>query len=250
MKMVRRRFLHLAGAATALLASPYVVRAQQQAPRTGAPPRSARDRLEEALARIADPNGEGSRACLTIYAQAGRAAADAADARVRAGINLGPLDGAIVSVKDLFDVAGELTRAGSKVLADAPPAATDAPALRRLRAAGAVIVAKTNMTEFAFSGIGANPHYGTPGNPADRTRVARRLLVGRRRSPLRTACARSPSAPIPAGRPAFPPRFAASSGTSRPSRGCRPRARFHCPTRSIRSGRWRGASRPAPRPMR
>jgi len=66
MKMVRRRFLHLAGAATALLASPYVVRAQQQAPRTGAPPRSARDRLEEALARIADPNGEGSRACLTI----------------------------------------------------------------------------------------------------------------------------------------------------------------------------------------
>jgi aspartyl-tRNA(Asn)/glutamyl-tRNA(Gln) amidotransferase subunit A len=172
MQMVRRRFLHLAGAATALLASPYVVQAQQQAPRTGAsPPRSARDRLEEALARIADPNGEGSRACLTIYAQAARAAADAADARARAGISLGPLDGAIVSVKDLFDVAGEPTRAGSKVLADAPPAATDAPVLRRLRAAGAVIVAKTNMTEFAFSGIGANPHYGTPGNPADRTRV-------------------------------------------------------------------------------
>ena len=172
MQMVRRRFLHLAGAATALLASPYVARAQQQAPGSGAPPpRSARDRLEEALARIADPNGEGSRACLTIYTQAARAAADAADARARAGISLGPLDGAIVSVKDLFDVAGEPTRAGSKVLADAPPAATDAPVLRRLRAAGAVIAAKTNMTEFAFSGIGANPHYGTPGNPADRTRV-------------------------------------------------------------------------------
>jgi len=172
MKMVRRQFLHFAGAATAFFAPPYVVRAQAQAPRIGAPPtRSAQDRLEEALARIADPNGEGSRACLTVYAQAARAAADAADARARIGTNLGPLDGAIVTIKDLFDVAGEPTRAGSKVLADAPPATTDAPALRRLRAGGAVIVAKTNMAEFAFSGIGANPHYGTPGNPADRMRV-------------------------------------------------------------------------------
>jgi aspartyl-tRNA(Asn)/glutamyl-tRNA(Gln) amidotransferase subunit A len=172
MKMVRRQFLHFAGAATAFFAPPYVVRAQAQAPRIGGPPtRSAQDRLEEALARIADPNGEGSRACLTVYAQAARAAADAADARARIGTNLGPLDGAIVTIKDLFDVAGEPTRAGSKVLADAPPATTDAPALRRLRAGGAVIVAKTNMAEFAFSGIGANPHYGTPGNPADRMRV-------------------------------------------------------------------------------
>src|SRR5262250_3963652 len=63
------------------------------------------------------------------------------------------------------------TRAGSKVLVDAPPAAIDAPVVRRLRASGAVIVAKTNMVEFAFSGIGLNPHFGTPGNPADRTRV-------------------------------------------------------------------------------
>src|SRR5207248_11546221 len=76
-----------------------------------------------------------------------------------------------ISIKDLFDVAGEPTRAGSKVLVDAPPASTDAPVVRRLRAAGAVIVAKTNMVEFAFSGIGINPHYGTPGNPADRSRV-------------------------------------------------------------------------------
>src|SRR5206468_7225184 len=76
-----------------------------------------------------------------------------------------------ISIKYLFDVAGEATRAGSKLLADAQPAATDAPIVRRLRAAGAVIVAKTNMTEFAFSILGLNPHYGTPGNPADRTRV-------------------------------------------------------------------------------
>jgi aspartyl-tRNA(Asn)/glutamyl-tRNA(Gln) amidotransferase subunit A len=132
---------------------------------------SARDRTEQALAKIADPKGEGARACLTVYADAARAAADAADARAKAGISLGPLDGAIVSIKDLFDVAGEPTRAGSKILADAPAAKEDAPVVRRLRAAGGVIVAKTGMSEFAFSGVGMNPHYGTPGNPADRTRV-------------------------------------------------------------------------------
>ena len=170
MQMVRRQFLHFAGAATALFASPYLVRAQ--ALKIGVPPpRAARERLEEALARIADPKGEGARTCLTVYAQAARSAADAADARARDGITLGPLDGTIISIKDLFDVAGEPTRAGSKVLVDAPPASIDAPVVRRLRAGGAVIVAKTNMVEFAFSGIGLNPHYGTPGNPADRTRV-------------------------------------------------------------------------------
>jgi aspartyl-tRNA(Asn)/glutamyl-tRNA(Gln) amidotransferase subunit A len=130
-----------------------------------------RDRLEQALARIVDPKGEGARACLTVYSQAARSSADAADARARAGITLGPLDGAIICIKDLFNVAGEPTRAGSKVLVDAPPASTDAPVVRRLRAGGAVIVAKNNMSEFAFFGIGVNPHYGTPGNPADRTRV-------------------------------------------------------------------------------
>jgi aspartyl-tRNA(Asn)/glutamyl-tRNA(Gln) amidotransferase subunit A len=133
---------------------------------------SCRDRLEQALTRIADPKGEGARACLTVYADAARKAADAADARKARGAAIGPLDGVIVGIKDLFDVAGEPTRAGSKILADeAPPATSDAPIVQRLRAAGAVIVAKTNMTEYAFSGIGANPHYGTPGNPHDRTRV-------------------------------------------------------------------------------
>lgn len=133
---------------------------------------SARKRLDAALSRIDDPNGEGARACLTVYREQALAAAEAADARTRNGITLGPLDGAIVTIKDLFDVAGEVTRAGSKVLADeAKPAAADAPVVQRLRAAGCVIVAKTNMSEFAFTGIGANPHYGTPGNPADRARV-------------------------------------------------------------------------------
>jgi aspartyl-tRNA(Asn)/glutamyl-tRNA(Gln) amidotransferase subunit A len=127
--------------------------------------------LEEALARIADPNGEGARTCLTVYAGAARNAADAADARARSAMSLGPLDGTIVSLKDWFDVAGEPTRAGSKVLANAAPAAADALVVRRLRAGGAVIIAKTNMPEFAASGLGLNPHYGTPGNPADRSRI-------------------------------------------------------------------------------
>jgi aspartyl-tRNA(Asn)/glutamyl-tRNA(Gln) amidotransferase subunit A len=133
---------------------------------------SSRDTTEQALAKIADPNGEGARACLTVYGEAARAAADQSDARRKAGTTLGPLDGVVVSIKDLFDVAGEVTRAGSKVLAKrGRPAASDAPVVQRLRAAGAVIVAKTNMTEFAYSGVGANPHFGTPGNPADRRRI-------------------------------------------------------------------------------
>jgi aspartyl-tRNA(Asn)/glutamyl-tRNA(Gln) amidotransferase subunit A len=161
----RRKLLANAVAATAGIPAPSIIRAQTR----GVPP-SSRDRLEQALARIADPNGEGKRACLTVYTETARAAADAADARARNGISLGPLDGKIVSIKDLFDVVGEATRAGSTILANAPPAAADAPVVRRLRAAGAVIVAKTNMPEFAGSIFGYNPHYGTPGNPADRAR--------------------------------------------------------------------------------
>ncbi|CAN5451338.1 amidase [soil metagenome] len=132
---------------------------------------AARDRLEAALAGIADPQGEGARTYLTLYTDEARKAADASDARARAGAALGPLDGTIISIKDLFDVAGEPTRAGSRILADAPPAHADATVVTRLRQAGAVIVGKTNMVEFAFSGVGLNPHYGTPRNPADRACV-------------------------------------------------------------------------------
>jgi aspartyl-tRNA(Asn)/glutamyl-tRNA(Gln) amidotransferase subunit A len=82
-----------------------------------------------------------------------------------------PLAGLPVSIKNLCDVAGETTLSGSIALDDAPPAQQDAPVVARLRAAGAVIVGSTNMSEFAFSGVGFNPHYGTPGNPADRARV-------------------------------------------------------------------------------
>src|SRR5215475_11437274 len=104
-------------------------------------PTSARTRLDLALGRIDDPKGEGARTCLTVYREQAKAAADAADARAKSGISLGPLDGSIVSIKDLFDVAGEVTRAGSKIFAEErKPATADAPVVRRLRAGGAIVI--------------------------------------------------------------------------------------------------------------
>ncbi|HEV2675077.1 MAG TPA: amidase [Aliidongia sp.] len=126
---------------------------------------------ETALARIADPSGEGARTFTRTYGAAARAAAAASDALRAQGQVASPLAGLPVSIKDLFDVAGEVTLAGSTALGDRRPAAEDAPIVRRLRAAGAVIVGKSNMVEFAYSGLGLNPHYGTPGNPFDRARV-------------------------------------------------------------------------------
>lgn len=127
---------------------------------------SVRDRLEIILSRLANRAGD-EKVYTKLYAEAASAAADAADARRKAGVSLGPLDGAIISIKDLFDVAGEPTTAGSLMRAGAQPAARDAAIVRRLRQAGAVILGKTNMTEFAFTAIGDNLHYGTPGNAAD-----------------------------------------------------------------------------------
>ena len=125
-------------------------------------------RTEQTLAAIHDAGDEGRRIFTRVYDEAALAAARASVDRAKSGISLGPLDGRVVSVKDLFDVAGEATTAGSAVLRSAPAAAQDAVIVQRLRAAGAVIVGKTNMTEFAFSGLGLNPHYGTPKNPWDR----------------------------------------------------------------------------------
>ncbi|RWP42298.1 MAG: amidase [Mesorhizobium sp.] len=132
---------------------------------------SARDRLEAVLSRLA-VRADHESVFVKLYPEAARAAADAADARRRAGVTLGPLDGTILSIKDLFDVAGEPTTAGSLLLSTAAPALRDAVIVRRLRQAGAVIFGKTNMTEFAFTAIGVNPHYGTPGNATDTGRIA------------------------------------------------------------------------------
>jgi aspartyl-tRNA(Asn)/glutamyl-tRNA(Gln) amidotransferase subunit A len=129
---------------------------------------TSRKLVEEALARIADPAGEGARAFLKVYADQARAEAEHSDRLRRQGVVRSGVEGLPVSVKDLFDVAGDVTRAGSKLLAGAPAAKQDAPAVARLRAAGAVIVGRTNMVEFAFGTTGLNPHYGTPRNPWDR----------------------------------------------------------------------------------
>lgn len=123
---------------------------------------------EAALARIADPAGEGARVYTRVYADTARVEAQASDLLRGAKLARSVIDGLPISIKDLFDVAGETTLAGSVALQGAPAAAADAAIVRRLRAAGAVIVGRTNMTEFAFSGLGLNPHYGTPKNPWDR----------------------------------------------------------------------------------
>ena len=129
---------------------------------------SSRKLVEQALARIADPAGEGARVFLKVYAEQARAEADHSDRLRRQGVVRSGVEGLPVSLKDLYDVAGDVTRAGSKLLAGAPPAKQDAAAVARLRAAGAVFVGRTNMVEFAFGTTGLNPHYGTPRNPWDR----------------------------------------------------------------------------------
>lgn len=120
--------------------------------------------LETSLAAAAAP--ASAHAFLRRFDAGARAQAAAVDAAAAAGQPVPPLAGLAVSVKDLFDVAGQPTTGGSAVLADVVPAAADCPAVARLRAAGAALVGHTNLSEFAFSGVGINPHHGTPANPA------------------------------------------------------------------------------------
>lgn len=120
--------------------------------------------VQAALERAASP--AAAQVFTRLYADAALAAARHADAAQAAGVRLGLLAGLPVTIKDLYDVAGETTLAGSVIRLGATPAEADAPAVQRLRAAGAAILGKTAMTEFAFSGVGINPHHGTPANPA------------------------------------------------------------------------------------
>ncbi|PLC49766.1 amidase [Pollutimonas subterranea] len=138
----------------------------QQLLATGAT--SAQELTKAALERIAAPEGEGCRAFTDTYGEQALAAARASDTLRAAGIVRSAIDGLPISVKDLFDVQGKTTLAGSVALKDRPPARHNAAIVQRLINAGAVIVGKTNMTEFAFSGLGINPHYGTPSSPWDR----------------------------------------------------------------------------------
>src|SRR5215813_12130547 len=123
---------------------------------------SARKLVEECLARIADPAGEGQRTFIHVDKHAALEAADAMDRLRKAHAAPSRFAGIPVSIKDLFDIKGQVTRAGSRALEDSAPADKDAPAVARLRHAGFVVIGRTNMTEFAYSGIGINPHYGTP----------------------------------------------------------------------------------------
>ena len=129
---------------------------------------TSRQLVEECLANITAPDGEGSRVFLTVHAQQALAAADFHDQMRRHGAAASVYAGIPISVKDLFDLAGDVTTAGSTVLRGAAPATQDAAAVARLKAAGFIVMGRTNMTEFAFSGLGVNPHYGTPLNPWDR----------------------------------------------------------------------------------
>ncbi|HEJ9056949.1 TPA: amidase [Serratia fonticola] len=137
---------------------------------------TSRQLIAGALAQIADPQGEGERTFTQVYADWAQQQALAADQRRAVGKPLSPLDGVPVSIKDLFDVSGQVTTAGSWVLADAAVAKKHAAIVERLLQAGAVVIGKTNMTEFAYSGLGLNPHFGTPANPWDR--AARRIPGG------------------------------------------------------------------------
>lgn len=123
---------------------------------------TSRQLVEDCLARIKDPDGEGQRVYLHVDRDAALAAADAMDALRKAGAEPSRFAGIPMSIKDLFDIKGQVTRAGSRALEDSAPADSDAPAVARLRSAGFILIGRTNMVEFAYSGIGTNPHYGTP----------------------------------------------------------------------------------------
>ncbi|HEX4367462.1 MAG TPA: amidase [Rhodopila sp.] len=131
-------------------------------------PITRRTLIEDALAKIADPNGEGSRTFIKIHADQARTMADAADQLRKHSRAPTRYAGIPIALKDLFDIAGEPTPAGSAILADAPAAKANAPVVARMLAAGFIPVGRVNMTEFAFSGLGINPHYGTPASPWDR----------------------------------------------------------------------------------
>jgi len=145
--------------------------AHQIAARIRARETSAAEVVLAALERIARHDGELN--CFTaVLRERALADAESLDRRIAAGEEPGPLAGVPFGVKDLFDVAGVVTLAGSKILAGGHPARRDAPLVQRLRAAGAVLVGCQNMDEFAYGFTGENAHYGATRNPHDLARVA------------------------------------------------------------------------------
>lgn len=123
--------------------------------------------VEEACERSGDPHGQGRFVFRRRAEDEVVEIARAHDGLRALGTQSSPIAGLPISIKDNLDVAGESTAGGSKMLADRAPAAQDAVVVARLKAAGAVLMGRTNMSELAFSGVGLNPHYGTPCNRAD-----------------------------------------------------------------------------------
>lgn len=128
--------------------------------------------VREALTRIEAHRAAGGVAYISVEAEGALQAAQASDLARASGYVPSALAGLPVSIKDLFDVTGQVTAAGSRLLADAPPASRDAMVVERLRSAGAILLGRTNMSEFAFSGLGLNPHYGTVLTPCAADRIA------------------------------------------------------------------------------
>jgi len=124
--------------------------------------------IENSYARIEEPAGEGARIFIHLHKDKARKQAAVVDVKRKSGKTLPPLAGIPFSAKDLFDIAGQVTTAGSKVLTDAPAASSTAIVVKRLEDAGMINIGRTNMTEFAYSGLGLNPHYGTPKSIYDR----------------------------------------------------------------------------------
>lgn len=129
---------------------------------------SSRQLVEHCLANIDDDSGEGHNTFISVYRDRALAEADDADRARAQNRHTSPFAGIPLSIKDLLDVAGEITTAGSHVLDEQQPAMRDATVVQRLRSAGFVVIGRTNMTEFAYSGLGINSHYGTPASPWDR----------------------------------------------------------------------------------
>ncbi len=129
---------------------------------------TSRQLVEDCLAKIEAGDGEGKRVFIAVDAAGARSAADAFDRLRASGYAPSPFAGIPISIKDLFDIRGMQSRAGSIALDDAPAATSDAPSVARLRERGFILIGRTNMTEFAYSGLGLNPHYGTPKSVWDR----------------------------------------------------------------------------------
>ena len=128
---------------------------------------TSRALVEECFEGISSSGPHGENAFLSQYKKKARQTASWIDQGRKSGMVLPTHAGIPIAVKDLFDVAGEVTRAGSRVLDDRPAAEKNAEIIDRLQAAGFIIIGKNNMTEFAYSGLGVNAHFGTPLNPHD-----------------------------------------------------------------------------------